>query len=126
MGRHDGGRTPAAPLDRLCLRTGGDHLVLTGDEPNTGRQPGDDVGDFPYLASFANERNFLSQQGIALLLLAAAGFLEFAPLGGPAVARHSVAGLLVVLAAVITGIALRRFTAAERRIRETYGESAQH
>ncbi len=82
--------------------------------------PDRDRADYAYLLSFENDRNFLARQGVALALLAAAGFIEFPhthPVHG---VRHLVLPAALAIAAIFIMVAaLRHHHRVDKAIRAT-------
>jgi hypothetical protein len=91
--------------------------MLNSDEPPSIGPSGDDAS---YLLSFANEQSFLFRQGIALVLLAAAGIIEFRSNSDAMGIGGAIAATLTVIAMLIMATALRRFRTAEQSIRDAH------
>jgi hypothetical protein len=87
------------------------------DEPPSIGPSGDDA---PYLLSFANEQSFLFRQGIALVLLAAAGIIDFRSNSDSMGICGAIAATLTVIATAIMATALRRFRTTEQSIRDVH------
>ena len=81
------------------------------------RRPLDEVGAAPdYRFTLANERTFLAWVRTALALMAAGVALaQYGP--GPAVARHALGLLLIVLGGLLAGVSYQQWERAEHAMR---------